>query len=316
MQAADISSTAPPIPGLLIGSSWKLRATLVMLLVVFAYATAVTFANKHKRKRVAAALCRGAVEDETICVVVVIADVDAKSTLNALLNSARCPNRLSICVVSNIPQPTATEHPNVRLAVTNTSDFAARTMRHHRYAIRHMYAKERFIMFAPLHGTYCEDWDAVLVESLRALPESSCLTQRVSMRGKKPSFLAYADGGLLVPVVRSVPFGSSTGGCTELVCWTADFSFSTAAALLVSGVYGDATTFDADIGGEDSYISSQLWTSGVRFFTPPQSVVHRSEPPVNPYRHVASLLTRRLWHATSGCLHVCNRLTVSLPGCA
>jgi hypothetical protein len=222
------------------------------------------------------------VEDETICVVVVIADVDAKSTLNALLNSARCPNRLSICVVSNIPQPTATEHPNVRVSVTNTSDFAARTMRHHRYAIRHMYVKERFIMFAPLHGTYCEDWDAVLVESLRALPESSCLTERVSMRGKKPSFLAYADGGLLVPVVRSVPFGSNTGGCTELVCWTADFSFSTAAALLVSGVYGHATTFDADIGGEDSYISSQLWTSGVRFFTPPQSVVHRSEPPLKP----------------------------------
>lgn len=267
----DITSTAPKVPS---SGSWKLRSTLIMLLVVFAYATAVTFLAKYKRKR-----ADKATEHDTHTIFVALFSDDSDACTNMvseLFRASAFPGRVHVGVVADSTSALWTQPPPARDAVGVYVDDAAwmplRSFRYHRIALQELYRNEKYIMFMPPRARVQDKWDAVLVAALNALPVHACLTHKVSnCRG---SFLAFANSrGIQLPVVRSIPFTRPQDGSTEMLCWTADFTFIRANTLLAANVYDPQ--HDVDVGGEDAYGSAVLWTSGVRFYTPPQFVVCR-----------------------------------------
>jgi len=259
-------------PNVMGGTPWKLKATIILLLVVFAYVTVSTMAAKSAdRKRVN--------ETRSCQILVVLSNPGPKRCLNVLAllgETAVHPDHVRVLVVER-PEPRSAakylrKHKHTRLRVDTQLSLGGGA-EHRRLGLEAL-ENEHYVLFICSDAVPSKGWDHSAVQQLQECEELCSPGETPILTGAltsstHASFLALDDGedGCIVPSVVPVMRLGACGSVLQSPVWSSVFSFAVAELWRRHQPYVASDT-DAAGSAEDVLISARLWGGGVRFFVP------------------------------------------------
>lgn len=252
---------------------WKLRTTLILLLVVFVYVSVTTMVAASRSDRA------HKYSDRKCKLLVVVSNPGStrcRELLEHIEEKAHDATQIRVVVVER-PEPDSASkylrhNKDTRLRINTVINLGGGS-EHRRLGVDAL-EDEQYLVFICADAVLVTGWDVELqtqlqqCEALCSAGETPMLTSALTSRPQE-TFLALDDGddGCLVPnVVPIIRQGVSSTPITSPV-WSSVFSVAVAETWRQHNPYTSSTT-DACGSAEDVVVSAKLWAAKIRFFLP------------------------------------------------